>query len=118
MVQPFLTELARNGEWSLMFIGGEYSHAVVKRPRAGDFRVQHEHGGTAEARTPPPHVVGTAAGILGRVNGPLLYARIDGVEIDGRFVLVELELLEPSLFLGADPNAAERFAEAICRALS
>jgi glutathione synthase/RimK-type ligase-like ATP-grasp enzyme len=117
MVQPFLTELARDGEWSLMFIGREYSHAVLKRPRAGDFRVQYEHGGTAEARTPPAHVVSTASDILRRVRGPLLYARVDGVELDGRFILVELELLEPSLFLGADADAAERFADAICRVL-
>ncbi|MFN2564411.1 MAG: RimK family alpha-L-glutamate ligase [Gemmatimonadaceae bacterium] len=113
MVQRFVPELARNGEWSLMFLAREYSHAVLKRPRAGDYRVQHEHGGTAEARMPPPYVVETARAILATVTGPLLYARVDGCEIDGRFVLVELELLEPSLFLAADPGAAGRFAEAL-----
>jgi glutathione synthase/RimK-type ligase-like ATP-grasp enzyme len=118
MVQPFLPELARDGEWSVMFIGGQYSHAVLKRPRAGDFRVQHEHGGTAELREPAARLVDAAAAIVGGVDGPVLYARVDSVEIDGRFVLVELELLEPSLFLAADSEAAERFAEGICRLLS
>lgn len=118
MVQPFLPELAREGEWSLMFIAGEYSHAVLKRPSAGDFRVQHEHGGTAEPRPPPRHVLRAAHEITKRVPRPWLYARVDGVEIDQRFVLVELELLEPSLFLQTDANAADRFAEAIRRALS
>jgi glutathione synthase/RimK-type ligase-like ATP-grasp enzyme len=118
MVQRFVPELARDGEWSLMFLGGEYSHAVLKRPRAGDFRVQHEHGGSAEARTPPAHVLAAAREITTRIPGAWLYARVDGVEIDRRFVLVELELLEPSLFLAADAGAAERFAAAICQAIA
>jgi glutathione synthase/RimK-type ligase-like ATP-grasp enzyme len=113
MVQPFLPELARDGEWSLMFIAGEYSHAVLKRPRVGDFRVQHEHGGSAEPRTPPPHVLSGARAITTRIPGRWLYARVDGVDLDARFLLVELELLEPSLFFGADSEAAERFAAAI-----
>jgi glutathione synthase/RimK-type ligase-like ATP-grasp enzyme len=117
MVQRFLPELARDGEWSLMFLDRESSHAVLKRPRSGDFRVQHEHGGSAEPRTPPPRAVEGAAAVLATVPGPLLYARVDGVEVDGRFVLVELELLEPSLFLGADERAPERFAKAICSTL-
>lgn len=118
MVQPFLPELARDGEWSVMFMGGEVSHAVLKRPRTGDFRVQHEHGGSAELRTPPAHALATAREILSRAPGRWLYARVDGVEIGGKFVLVELEMLEPSLFLGADRDAPERFAAAIDHALA
>jgi glutathione synthase/RimK-type ligase-like ATP-grasp enzyme len=117
MVQPFLPELAREGEWSLVFIAGEFSHAVRKRPRAGDFRVQHEHGGSAQPAAPPSPVVATARSILECATAPWLYARVDGVEIDGRFVLMELELLEPSLFLASDPRAPERFAAAIARAV-
>jgi glutathione synthase/RimK-type ligase-like ATP-grasp enzyme len=117
MVQPFLSELATTGEWSLMFVDGEYSHAVLKRPRAGDFRVQHEHGGSATALAPPKHVIGTAREITEQVSQPWLYARVDGVEIGGRFVLVELELLEPSMFLGADRDAPARFADAVRRRL-
>jgi glutathione synthase/RimK-type ligase-like ATP-grasp enzyme len=117
MVQPFLPELAREGEWSLMFIAGEFSHAVLKRPRDGDFRVQHEHGGSAEAGTPPKHVLAAARAILTQAPGHTLYARVDGVEIDGRFVLVELELLEPSMFLARDASAVDRLAEAIGDAL-
>ncbi|MDQ3997870.1 MAG: hypothetical protein M3303_12740, partial [Gemmatimonadota bacterium] len=117
MIQRFVPELARDGEWSVMFLAGQFSHAVLKRPRAGDFRVQHEHGGSAAARTPPAHVVDAARAITTRIEGSWLYARVDGVEIGGRFVLVELELLEPSLFLAADAGAAERFAGAIERVL-
>jgi glutathione synthase/RimK-type ligase-like ATP-grasp enzyme len=117
MVQRFVTELARDGEWSLMFLAGAFSHAVLKQPGTGDFRVQEAHGGTAERRTPPPRIVATARSILDSVPGRLLYARVDGVEVDGRFVLGELELLEPSLFLGTDSGAPERFAAAIQGAL-
>jgi glutathione synthase/RimK-type ligase-like ATP-grasp enzyme len=113
MVQRFVPELASNGEWSLMFIAGEYSHAVLKRPRSGDFRVQHEHGGSAEPLAPPARVLGAAREISTRIPGRWLYARVDGVEIDGRFVLVELELLEPSMFLAAHSRAADTFAAAI-----
>jgi glutathione synthase/RimK-type ligase-like ATP-grasp enzyme len=113
MIQRFVPELPRDGEWSLMFVGGEYSHAVLKRPRADDFRVQHEHGGSAESLAPPAHVLETARAIMARAPANWLYARVDGVEIGGRFVLVELEMLEPSMFLAADPGAADRFAAAI-----
>jgi glutathione synthase/RimK-type ligase-like ATP-grasp enzyme len=113
MVQRFVPELATNGEWSLMFIAGDYSHAVLKRPRAGDFRVQHEHGGSADPLAPPAHVLAAAREITARIPGRWLYARVDGVEIGRRFVLVELELLEPSMFLAAAPSAADHFAAAI-----
>jgi glutathione synthase/RimK-type ligase-like ATP-grasp enzyme len=115
MVQPYLAELARDGEWSVMFVGGEFSHAVLKRPRTGDFRVQHEHGGSAEPQTPPEHVLTTAREIVSRAPARWLYARVDGVEIGRKFVLVELEMLEPSLFLASAPGAAERFADAIAQ---
>ena len=118
MVQRFVPELTREGEWSVIFLGGEYSHAVLKRPRTGDFRVQQEHGGAAEARTPPAYLLEAAERVLACVEHPMLYARVDGCEVGGRFVLLELELLEPSLFLAAEPKAAERFAEAIRGVLS
>lgn len=113
MIQPFVPELARDGEWSLMFFRGRFSHAVLKRPAAGDFRVQHEHGGLAEPRTPPPDLVTSGERIVSLAPTKSLYARVDGVMVDGRFVLMELELLEPSLFLGSAPGAADRFADAI-----
>jgi glutathione synthase/RimK-type ligase-like ATP-grasp enzyme len=117
MVQPFLAELARDGEWSVMFVAGQYSHAVLKRARAGDFRVQREHGGTAEPRSAPAEVLAAAMNTVARIPGSWLYARVDGCVVDGVFLLGELELLEPSLFLAADAGAAERFASGIERLL-
>jgi glutathione synthase/RimK-type ligase-like ATP-grasp enzyme len=113
LIQPFLAEVQTAGEWSLIFLGGEYSHATLKRPRAGDFRVQQELGGSADAARPRPALIEQARAVAAAIPEPWLYARVDGVEIDGVFTLMELELIEPSLFLVSDPQAPARFAEAI-----
>lgn len=117
MIQEFIPEVTISGEWSLLFLGGEFSHAVVKRPQFGDFRVQSDFGGTYHAETPPPELIQQARTILSRINRPLLYARVDGVVRNGEFVLMELELIEPQLFLGLHPSAPERFAAAIAAIL-
>jgi glutathione synthase/RimK-type ligase-like ATP-grasp enzyme len=113
LIQPFLADIQTAGEWSLIFLGGEYSHAALKRPRAGDFRVQQHLGGSAEAARPTPALIEQARAVVASISGPWIYGRVDGVEIDGVFLLMELELAEPSLFLGTDPQAPARFAEAI-----
>lgn len=113
LVQPFLAEIQQGGEWSLIFLGGEFSHAVLKRPKEGDFRVQTELGGSADPRTPSISLVEQARRIVAAIPRPWLYARVDGVEIGGVFTLMELELIEPSLFLVADEQAPARFAAAI-----
>lgn len=113
MVQPMVREIERDGEWSFLFFGGTFSHAILKRPRAGDFRVQMEHGGVAEARTPPDALRDDAHDMLAAAGVDTVYARVDGCAIDGRLVLMELELLEPQLFLGWNANAPARLAGAI-----
>lgn len=113
LVQPFLPEIRSRGEWSLLFFAGEHSHAVLKRPGAGDFRVQTELGGSTLAQKPSPALVAQARQVLEHIPGPWLYARVDGVEVDGTFLLMELELIEPSLFLACDPQAPARFASAV-----
>lgn len=118
MVQPFVPEIETEGEWSLQFFDGVFSHAVVKRAKAGDFRVQREYGGTHERWTPPASVLAHAEHALRAAPGRTLYARVDGVIVRGDFVVTELELLEPSLFLDADPDAPSRFASAIASVLS
>jgi glutathione synthase/RimK-type ligase-like ATP-grasp enzyme len=113
MVQPYLAEIETAGEWSVIHLGGAYSHAVRKRPRAGDFRVQPQHGGVSTREEPPGAVRAAVEQILALVPEPLLYARVDGVESGGRFLLMELELIEPRLFFVAAPDAAPRFAAAV-----
>jgi glutathione synthase/RimK-type ligase-like ATP-grasp enzyme len=113
MAQPFVSEVRDGGEWSILFLGGRYSHSVLKRPADGDYRVQWEFGGRAVTMTPPPRLVADAEAVMAAVPGDAVYARVDGVERDGRLVLMELELIEPHLFLGWDAGAATRLAASI-----
>jgi glutathione synthase/RimK-type ligase-like ATP-grasp enzyme len=116
IVQPFVEEIVA-GEWSLVFFGGTFSHAVIKRPREGDFRVQDDFGGRAELVRAPGTLVSTAACVLACAPGSSIYARVDGVETSAGFVLLELELVEPHLFLALAPGAPARFADALEQAL-
>ena len=113
MIQPFLAEIETEGEVSMLFYGGKYSHAVRKRPAVGDFRVQTEHGGTVEPATPSAETVRGAQMIVDLRGDELLYARVDGVVVGDEFLLMEFEVLEPQLFFPFHPQAAERFAEAV-----
>jgi len=113
MVQPFTPEVAEPGEWSIVFLGGRVSHAVLKRPAAGDYRVQWEFGGSAAAMAPSDTLLADAEAVMAAVPGDPVYARVDGVERDGRLVLMELELIEPHLFLGWHAGAATRLAASI-----
>lgn len=116
MVQPLIEEIERDGEWSLVFFGGRYSHAVLKRPRTGDFRVQHEHGGTFDSAQPTDAVIAAAVRAIAAVPvgaEPPLYARVDGCVVGGELLLMELEVLEPELFLRCAPDAAGRLADAL-----
>lgn len=117
LIQPFIPEIATRGEWSLVFIDGDFCHAVIKLPAGGDFRVQGEYGGRSIAATPTPELIAQAAAILALVDGadhrPILYARIDGVETADGFRLMELEINEPALYFKHSKDAAERFAAAI-----
>ncbi|HEX9486309.1 MAG TPA: hypothetical protein VF976_04555 [Gemmatimonadales bacterium] len=113
MVQPFIDEVRDPGEWSLIFFGSRFSHAVRKRPAPADYRVQWEFGGTAAPLAPPPRLIADAEAVMAAVPGHPLYARVDGVERDGRLMLMELELIEPHLFLGWDGLAAARLATVV-----
>lgn len=119
MVQPFLPSLEEQGETSLVFIAGELSHAVQKRPAPGDFRVQSIWGGTAIPAQPEAPQVKLAEQVLNQLDEPPLYARVDLVsDLDGEPALIELELIEPNLYLATDPAAATRLANAVVAQLS
>ena len=111
LVQPYQPAIEA-GEWSLCFFGGAFSHAVLKRPRSGEFRVQSELGGTLSIEHPPPSLVAEAAAVTALIPGGWLYARVDACSVRGSLLLMELELIEPTLFFHADPAAADRFATA------
>jgi hypothetical protein len=115
LIQPFAHEIQTQGEWSLVFFNGEYSHAVLKKPDTDDFRVQKHFGGTVRAASPSKALIAHAQAVLAMSDEIPLYARIDGIERNGEFLLLELEIHEPHLFLGTNPQAANQFAHAIAK---
>ena len=117
MVQQFIPEVLAPGEWSLVFVGGEFSHSVIKLPTLGDFRVQSQFGGTARVARPNPEVMAAANKIVDALPERPLYARVDGTEDQGGFILMEVELIEPVLFLELG-GASDRFAEKIASLLT
>ncbi len=118
MVQPYLSEIEKDGEWSLVFFGGQFSHAVRKYPKSGDFRVQHNHGGRAVPHAASPTLIAQAADVIAKAVPGSTYARVDGVVSGGQFLLMELEVIEPELFFRADPAAPGRFADALFAAVT
>jgi glutathione synthase/RimK-type ligase-like ATP-grasp enzyme len=108
LLQAFVPEIESRGEISLVYLDAAFSHAVRKRPAGGDFRVQGDFGGSLEGVTPPGSVRAFGDSVLAALSRPWLYARVDLVETDRGPVLMELELIEPDLFL--TPAAAGRLA--------
>jgi glutathione synthase/RimK-type ligase-like ATP-grasp enzyme len=117
MIQPFLHSIADPGEYSLILFGGELSHCVVKRPKGGDFRVQPNFGGETVACEPPAGAIELARTALAQAPGEATYARVDMVVgAGGALQIIELELIEPALFLHCAEEAKPRFAAAVLSA--
>lgn len=119
LVQPFMPEIVAEGEWSLMFFDGHYSHAVLKKPSAGDYRVQTDFGGSASLTEPGPAILAAARHALDAVAAlgyrDQAYVRVDGVMTADGFRLMELEFIEPFLHFAAYPPAAALFAAQLAR---
>jgi len=114
MIQPYLPAIETSGEVSLLYFAGRYSHAISKRPQPGDFRVQPEFDGIIAAHEPAADELEAAERILAAAREDLLYARIDLVRgLGGAPELIELELIEPDLYLGYAREAGARFAAAV-----
>ena len=121
MVQPFMADICSEGEFSLFYFNGEFSHAILKTPAQGDFRVQEEHGGGLLAVTPEPTLTAAAnktMQAISKLHGELLYARIDFVRYQDTFALMEAELIEPSLYFNMDKASPQRFAQAFVARMS
>lgn len=119
MIQPYLSNIADEGEYSLFYFEGRFSHAIIKHPAKGDFRVQDQFGGYEEATEAPTlakelaEAALTAASTITQTDA-LAYARVDMLrDGEGRFLLMELELIEPSLFLRFAPDSGAAFAQAL-----
>jgi glutathione synthase/RimK-type ligase-like ATP-grasp enzyme len=116
MIQPFMNGITEEGEFSLFYIDGDFSHAILKMPKPGDFRVQEEHGGIIKSIEPSPALLAAGKEVLKHISPALLYARVDLVRTQKEeFALMELELIEPSLYLRTAAHAPRFFAEGIDR---
>ena len=115
LVQPFLPEIQARGEWSFLYFGGQFSHSVLKTPKSGDFRVQQYFGADTVAVAAPAPLHATADQLVARFAPSCLYTRVDGVEVNGELLLMELELIEPLLFLPYEKAAAARYEATLVR---
>lgn len=115
LLQPFLPSILAWGERSLMMVEGECTHAIHKRSAPGDWRVQSEFGGSVELVNPSQEERDVAARALAAAPQPALYGRVDLVRYADQACVIELELIEPELFLPSCPGAATHLAEALWR---
>jgi glutathione synthase/RimK-type ligase-like ATP-grasp enzyme len=114
MAQPFVTSVLTEGEHSLFYFGGRLSHAITKRPKSGDFRVQEEHGGIIDPLEPDATLRDTGERVIRALGEAPLQARVDLVRLDdGSLALMELEAIEPSLYFRMHEQAPARFADAV-----
>ena len=117
MIQPFLPSIATEGEYAAILFDGAYSHTVVKRPKSGDFRVQPHLGGSTEPSGAPAGAVELAQAALAAAPAKTTYARVDIVRgVHGELRIMELELIEPALFLDVAPHGEDAFADAVIAA--
>ena len=117
MIQPFMAEIEA-GEYSLLLFGGKVSHCVLKTPQKGDYRVQPQWGGSSQQVEPPAGALELAREALAHAPDEALYARVDFIRLkDGGLALMELELIEPALFLHVAPDKGDLFAKAVLDAV-
>ena len=114
MAQPFMKSVVDEGEFSLFYFADVYSHTILKVPAKDDFRVQEEHGGVITAVTPDADLLAASKLLLAKLPGKSpLYARLDFVRMpDNSYAVMEVELIEPSLYFNYDPLSAGKFAQA------
>jgi glutathione synthase/RimK-type ligase-like ATP-grasp enzyme len=118
LIQPYLQSIARTGEYSLMLFDGQFSHAILKTPQAGDFRVQPHLGGSERPCAPPEGAEALARAALAAAPAEAVYARVDiAVDDSGTLRIMELELIEPALWLQHAPDKGAAFASAVRRAI-
>lgn len=118
LLQPFQQAIVEHGEDALMLFNGQFSHAVRKVAKPGDFRVQDDHGGTVHPHQPTPEQIELAEIAMSACLPVPVYGRVDMVQIEPRrFAVMELELIEPELWLRYHPAAATAFAQAIAALL-
>ena len=117
LIQPFLESIVDEGELSLFYAAGDFTHMVRKVPANGDIRVQPEYGSVVTREEPSDEARTASQQVLDAIGRELPYARVDLVRAaDQTLRLIELEIIEPQLYLRWAPDTAETFASAIAAA--
>ena len=113
LIQPFMKSVIEEGEYSLFYFNGQLSHCILKTPKKDDFRVQEEHGGQLRLiESPEYELLHCGTKCLQTIPETLLYARLDFIRHNDTFLLMEAELIEPSLYFNLDQDSPARFATA------
>ena len=118
IVQPYLKEIEDSGELSIVFINNHYSHCVRKQPKKGDFRTSYEFGAKWTLEKLDQKLVKNAENIIKILDKNLLYARIDAIELNGKLILMELEVTEPFLFLSWHLPSVQLFVDSLAAKLA
>ena len=114
MIQPFLKQVAEEGEYSAFYFNGELSHVILKKPKHGDFRSQEEFGSNIKLIEPSGVQKGFCQSVLGKLSKPYLFARVDFInDKNSQANLIELELIEPSLYFRYKEDAAAKLVQAL-----
>lgn len=116
LIQPFIDDIATEGEWSFVYFDRRLSHVLLKKPAPGDYRVQGLYGGSIRPAEPTPEDLRLADAVMAAIPFDTLYARLDFVRIEGRLAVMEAELIEPILSLDLVPGSAGRLVDAVSHA--
>jgi glutathione synthase/RimK-type ligase-like ATP-grasp enzyme len=118
LVQPFFPTISELGEASLMVFGGKFTHAILKKAKAGDFRVQDDFGGTVHDYNPTQEEIKFAEKVFQSCTSLPIYGRVDIVWDSNKHIyLSELEIIEPELWIRNMPESANKIAEAVNKIL-
>ena len=115
LLQQFMPEIKTLGETSFVFFDKKFSHAVNKQAVNNDFRIQQQYGGIYTLINASQHIINQAQAIVNTFSENLLYARVDGIVINNELHLMEVECLEPDLYLDLQPTAIQKFVAAIIK---
>lgn len=113
LLQPYIPEVAEVGETSLIFFNGNFSHAIHRQPQEGDFRANSVYGVQISAQTVDENIISQAQNVLSKLPQKMGYVRVDGTIIGDQFLLNELELIEPALYLDQAVGSAQYFAKVL-----
>jgi glutathione synthase/RimK-type ligase-like ATP-grasp enzyme len=113
IIQPFLENIETDGEWSFIFFGGKISHSLLKKAKPGDFRVQSTFGGSVHPQKPSKELLAQVQAYVDQFAKDCLYSRVDGAIVNDQFILMELELIEPFLFLETSEKSLENYYKAL-----